>query len=294
MRPSASPPRATVTPCSFPRLRVISKAISIPRMIFPYAPPAGRPGLRERWREKLLDGEPVPGEGKAFGLPIVTSAITHGLALAGELFLDPGDLHPPARQALGQLPAGLTRCGSVPRSRPTRSSRGGGFNTDGLPRTLWRPHAPGRREKLLGAAELPQQPDGLHARPRPRARRHRGAGCPGGTPGPGSSCCCDDAYFGLFYPPGRRVHDRVALRPVHWRGRHPNLLAVKLDGATKELFVWGLRCGFLTYGPGSQPTPPRKGVRGARRQDSRRHPRGHLQQPDALPEPGGEGPGLGP
>ena len=35
---------------------------------------------------------------------------------------------------------------------------------------------------------------------------------------------------------------------------HPNLLAVKLDGATKELFVWGLRCGFLTFGPGRAET----------------------------------------
>ena len=33
-------------------------------------------------------------------------------------------------------------------------------------------------------------------------------------------------------------------------GRDPRLLAVKLDGATKELFVWGLRCGFLTFAPG--------------------------------------------
>ena len=30
--------------------------------------------------------------------------------------------------------------------------------------------------------------------------------------------------------------------------RHPKLLAVKLDGATKEMFVWGLRVGFITYG----------------------------------------------
>jgi aspartate/methionine/tyrosine aminotransferase len=36
--------------------------------------------------------------------------------------------------------------------------------------------------------------------------------------------------------------------------RHPNLLAVKLDGATKELFAWGLRCGFLTIGPGREET----------------------------------------
>ena len=30
---------------------------------------------------------------------------------------------------------------------------------------------------------------------------------------------------------------------------HPRVLTIKLDGATKELFVWGLRCGFLTYAP---------------------------------------------
>jgi aspartate/methionine/tyrosine aminotransferase len=29
---------------------------------------------------------------------------------------------------------------------------------------------------------------------------------------------------------------------------HPNLLAIKVDGATKEEFVWGLRVGFVTYG----------------------------------------------
>jgi len=37
-------------------------------------------------------------------------------------------------------------------------------------------------------------------------------------------------------------------------GVHPNLLAIKLDGATKELFVWGLRCGFITFGPGRADT----------------------------------------
>jgi aspartate/methionine/tyrosine aminotransferase len=31
-------------------------------------------------------------------------------------------------------------------------------------------------------------------------------------------------------------------------GRDPNLLAVKLDGGTKEYFIWGLRVGFITYG----------------------------------------------
>ena len=29
---------------------------------------------------------------------------------------------------------------------------------------------------------------------------------------------------------------------------HPGVLAVKIDGATKEDCVWGYRVGFLTYG----------------------------------------------
>ena len=56
-----------------------------------YAPPAGRPELRKRWREKLLEENPSL-RGKSFGLPIVTSALTHGLALVGDLFVDEGDV----------------------------------------------------------------------------------------------------------------------------------------------------------------------------------------------------------
>ena len=54
----------------------------------------------------------------------------------------------------------------------------------------------------------------------------------------------DDAYFGLFYEPQTMKESLFA----RLAGRHPNLLAVKLDGATKENFVWGLRVGFVTYG----------------------------------------------
>jgi len=63
---------------------------------------------------------------------------------------------------------------------------------------------------------------------------------------------CDDAYFGLFYHLGERSMTESLFGRL--TGRHPNLLAVKLDGATKELFVWGLRCGFITFGPGKAAT----------------------------------------
>ena len=57
---------------------------------YPYAGGGGRPGLRERWREKQLAENPSQRD-KRVGLPVVTSAITHGLSLVGDLFVDRGD-----------------------------------------------------------------------------------------------------------------------------------------------------------------------------------------------------------
>ena len=54
----------------------------------------------------------------------------------------------------------------------------------------------------------------------------------------------DDSYFGLFYEEAS-IHESLFARLA---GRHPQLLAIKLDGCTKENFVWGLRVGFITYG----------------------------------------------
>jgi Aspartate/tyrosine/aromatic aminotransferase len=64
----------------------------------------------------------------------------------------------------------------------------------------------------------------------------------------------DDAYFGLFYHLGRESSTTSLFADLV--NRHPNLLAIRLDGATKELFVWGLRCGFITFGPGRAASAP--------------------------------------
>jgi aspartate/methionine/tyrosine aminotransferase len=55
---------------------------------------------------------------------------------------------------------------------------------------------------------------------------------------------CDDAYFGLFY------EDNIAKESLFakFAGLHERVLAIKLDGPTKEDYVWGLRMGFLTFG----------------------------------------------
>ena len=72
-------------------LESMSKLFAMePGEVFPYAPTAGRPDLRKLWREKQLQENPSM-QGKALGMPIVTSALTHGLGLVGDLFIDPGD-----------------------------------------------------------------------------------------------------------------------------------------------------------------------------------------------------------
>src|SRR3989344_4803174 len=55
---------------------------------------------------------------------------------------------------------------------------------------------------------------------------------------------CDDAYFGLTYEKGLLEESPFA----RLANIHENVLAVKVDGATKEAFFWGARVGFLTYG----------------------------------------------
>jgi len=61
-----------------------------PKDIFPYAPPAGKPELRAIWREKMLRENPSM-VGKEFSNPIVTNALTHGLSIVADMFIDNGD-----------------------------------------------------------------------------------------------------------------------------------------------------------------------------------------------------------
>ena len=54
----------------------------------------------------------------------------------------------------------------------------------------------------------------------------------------------DDAYYGLFYEDVYTQSIFTALTQVDSK----NLLPIRLDGATKEFFAWGLRVGFITFG----------------------------------------------
>ena len=61
-----------------------------PKDLYPYAPPAGKPELRQLWRAKIIVDNPSL-KGKSLSNPIVTNALTHGLSIVADLFIDEND-----------------------------------------------------------------------------------------------------------------------------------------------------------------------------------------------------------
>ncbi|MFP6656264.1 MAG: aminotransferase class I/II-fold pyridoxal phosphate-dependent enzyme [Myxococcota bacterium] len=217
-----------------------------------YAPPAGRPELRGLWREKLLAENPSLRD-RAFSLPIVTSAITHGLSLAGELFLDPGDVVLMPDKLWGNYRLSYeVHLGAKIETFPFYTGDGG-LNAEAFSERL---EALGGtdgqgQQKIVVLLNFPNNPTGYMPTPA-EGDALAAALVRQAERGTHLVVLCDDAYFGLFYHLGGESMTESLFGKL--TGRHPNLLAVKLDGATKELFVWGLRCGFITFGPGRPET----------------------------------------
>ena len=214
-----------------------------PEEAFSYAPPAGQLTLRERWRDKVLAENPSLA-GREFGLPIATSAITHGLMLAGDLFVDPGDVIVLPDKLWGNYRLTYeVRLGA--RILPFPFFHGEGFDTAGFAGAL--EAAAADHEKVIALLNFPNNPTG-YMPTEAESEAIVAALVRQAERGTRVVALLDDAYFGLFYHLGRESATQSLF--AYLVNRHPNLLAIRLDGATKELFVWGLRCGFITFGPG--------------------------------------------
>jgi len=210
-----------------------------PGEVYDYAPSHGRADLRRAWAEKQrqetpsLDGHPVSS-------PVVTNALTHGLAVVGELFLDPGDevLSSDLHWENYDLAWG-TRLGARLAFYPFFDADLRGFNLPAFTAAL--NQRAGR--KLVVSLNFPNNPSG-YTPTRAEALGIVQALTGAAEAGTRLVVVCDDAYYGMFFDP---ACERESLFGRLARA-HANLLAIKVDGATKEEFVWGLRVGFITYG----------------------------------------------
>lgn len=220
-------------------LPVIQETLSAynPKDLYEYAPPAGKPELRAAWREKILSETPSL-RGKKIGTPIVTNALTHGLSVAADLFMDQDDvlIVPDKNWENYEITFGVRR-GAKFAYYPLYNAEGK-FNAEALKDAILAQKDRGKAVVLLN---FPNNPTGYTPGVE-EGEEIVAAVLAGAEAGINVVVLSDDAYYGLFFEDS--MHESLFGK---FASVHPKVLAVKIDGATKEEYVWGFRVGFITF-----------------------------------------------
>ncbi|MBD3392208.1 MAG: aminotransferase class I/II-fold pyridoxal phosphate-dependent enzyme [Chitinivibrionales bacterium] len=220
-------------------LRSIADNVRLdPKDVFPYAPSYGKPEMRRQWHSMIYAKNPSLGNAP-ISTPVATNALTHGLSVCGYLFCDPGDRVIIPDMFWGNYRLILENAYSARLDAFPTFAGGGSFNVTGLKDKL----AEGGPGKKIVLFNSPNNPTG-YTPTVSEAGAIRDALVEAADAGNDIVVLIDDAYFGLVYEDGVFSESMFALLA----GAHERILAVKLDGATKEDYVWGLRVGFITMG----------------------------------------------
>ena len=209
--------------------------LKLDKKAFLYAGSFGLPKLREQWKAMEFKKNPSL-KGVKFSNPVVTNALTHGIRIVAELFagrqdeLVCPDLFWDNYELIFQEAVGC-------RVRHFNTFKRGGFDADALRAALL---APGQKKILI--LNFPNNPTGYTATVAD-AKRIVAAVNQAAKKGKKIVVVLDDAYFGLVYEKG--IHGESLF--AEFATLDKNVLAVKLDGTTKEDYVWGLRVGFISF-----------------------------------------------
>ena len=212
-----------------------------------YAPSFGIPALREAWQSSLRIKNPSLAD-KPISLPIITCGITHAVCVFADMWIDPGDVILIPDKMWGNYNMIFAvRKGAIISQYPifTPDNR---FNIEGFAEKV-RLEAKAH-SKIIVLLNFPHNPSGYTVSVS-EANQIVNSLKQAAETGTHVIAVTDDSYFGLFYEEETLQESLFA----HLAGTHARLLAVKLDGATKEDYVWGLRVGFCTYGAGGAGDP---------------------------------------
>lgn len=215
---------------------IASKILISPSLAFPYAPSFGRLDIREKWKAMLYEKNKSL-VGTEVSLPVVTNALTHGLSVAGYLFLDPGDKVIVSNHYWDNYSLIFENAFGAQLDLFTLFDQGK-FHVSALEEKL---NAGPVGEKVL-LLNFPNNPSGYT----PTFSEMEAivkAILISAEQGNKVIVIIDDAYFGLVFEEGV---SRESIFPL-LANLHDNVLAIKLDGPTKEDYVWGFRVGFVTY-----------------------------------------------
>lgn len=207
------------------------------RELVAYAPTAGNADLRQIWKDTMIKKNPSL-KGKSFSMPVVVPGLTAGISYLADLFLDE------SKSLIAANPSwdNYVLIANARRNAPFvqfEMFKDGKFNIEGLEEALKKEAKSGSVRVLLN---FPQNPSGYS----PTVQEAKKIVeivkelAEGGTK---VMVWCDDAYFGLAYEKDVESQSLFA----YLADLHPNVLAAKIDGPTKEDFVWGFRTGFITF-----------------------------------------------
>ena len=210
-----------------------------PSEVYPYASSYGHMELRQLWAAHQKERNPGLNQSTCT-LPIVTNGLTHGLSVAGQLFIDPDDtvllsdkLWGNYRMIFGNKLRGQLDYYKLFDSQLKK------LNTKSIEEKL---RETGSQKTIL-ILNFPNNPTG-YTPSQEEAHELCKVLQQHAEQGKSLVVICDDAYFGMFYEKNT-IHHSIFSDLVNL---HPNITAVKIDGCTKELFMWGFRVGFITIG----------------------------------------------
>ena len=216
-------------------MECFARHIGLGKKSFLYAGSFGLPQLRERWKAMQVEKNPSL-KGVQYSNPVVTNALTHGLRISAELFAGASDtlvipdLFWDNYELIFQESVGC-------KIEKFNTFNRGAFDAAAMKEALLKPGA----KKIL-ILNFPNNPTGYTAT-LADAKKIVSAVRAAALAGKRIVVLLDDAYFGLVYENG--IHGESLF--AEFAALHKNVLAVKLDGTTKEDYVWGLRVGFISF-----------------------------------------------
>lgn len=218
-------------------LDCVLESLNLQKNSFLYAPSFGNPDLRKAWKNQIILKNPSLKQ-KLFSSPVVTCALTHAISCAGYMFVDAYDkvIMPNLYWDNYELVFCNARGAKI---ETFNTFKNGGFDVNALKAALEK-DCIGKKIVLLN---FPNNPTGYTATEE-EAKEIAAVLTESAAKGNKIVALLDDAYFGLVYESGV-TRESLFTKLVD---AHENLLAVKLDGPTKEDYVWGFRVGFMSFG----------------------------------------------
>ena len=204
---------------------------------FPYAPSEGIKPLREKWRELIKKKNPSLGT-QEISLPVVTCGVTNGLSIVSYIFIDEGDDIILSDLYWENYDLVFSNAyGANLKFFNLFINRA--FDLDSFRKQV-NSSPIGKKIVLLN---FPNNPSG-YTPTEQEGKEIIHILKDAAEKGNKLVVILDDSYFGLFF------EDSVMTESLFsgLADCHKNILAIKVDGITKEEYAWGFRIGFITYG----------------------------------------------